>query len=505
MSSGFAADLLSLTEPNRPSSRQKSEMPPSERGVDFAGVLQTTRQGGPEQAEDAEAGEVSADASSIARRAPPYMMTPGELDIEASANKGEETPELSIGDIEDASAADDVLPVTVEMQGDASDATSLPTEEKALSSDITAPADPAATPATSEPVDQEQDELQAAALSVSASDAPVRTNEGEAPVADTADTPVGTRLEAAADPAKPGLAAKADPEATDPETAPAAEKTPKSDTVAAAVTSNAAAPVATIVAQAVQPGQARPAADSIGAVGSRTEQTSGETVDVPAPARARRSADTAAIPHAEDFAKALASESGLEHSEGIEKSGGAAQAGLNHSASPFALATAPGLSGQPVGAAAQILPNPVAMTATATMIAAPEEIVDIFTNKLAGADKPERITVQLDPPELGRISIEFKFDAQGLQHVAVTSDTPEAMQRLRMMHADLVQSLEQHGLNARDMSFSQNTPQRDQNMRDAQAYSPFARQDDAEGSYALPPVAASRQIRTGSGGLNIKL
>ena len=48
----------------------------------------------------------------------------------------------------------------------------------------------------------------------------------------------------------------------------------------------------------------------------------------------------------------------------------------------------------------------------------------------------------------------------------VTGETPEAMTKLRQMHAQLVQSLEQNGLSASNMSFSQDTPQRHAQWQD---------------------------------------
>ncbi len=167
-------------------------------------------------------------------------------------------------------------------------------------------------------------------------------------------------------------------------------------------------------------------------------------------------------------------------------------------------AGAPGSpSGQvhvPVGPALAAMPN------HQTMVAAPEDVVDIFTSKIAGSDRPDKITVQLDPPELGRVSIEFKFDAQGLQHVSVTGDTPEAMKRLRLMHFDLVQSLEQNGLTARDMSFSQNTSDQrgSQLLHALPDQLAFVETDEVT---ALTPMQMNRphHATSLSGGINLKL
>ena len=145
--------------------------------------------------------------------------------------------------------------------------------------------------------------------------------------------------------------------------------------------------------------------------------------------------------------------------------------------------------------------------AQAMIVAAPLDIVDIVSNKLAGGDKPDRIMVQLDPPELGRVSIEFKFDAQGLQQVAVRADTPEAMKQLRLLHFDLVQSLEQHGLSARDMTFSEGSANGSQNQQPANFIDYTAVADNE--AETMPPPALLQPHRApitiGASGLNIKL
>ncbi len=71
--------------------------------------------------------------------------------------------------------------------------------------------------------------------------------------------------------------------------------------------------------------------------------------------------------------------------------------------------------------------------------------------------------VQLDPPELGRVMIDFKFDAQGLQQIIVTSENPEALKRLREMHSELTAALRDQGLSDQNLSFQEQTQDRPQN------------------------------------------
>lgn len=119
------------------------------------------------------------------------------------------------------------------------------------------------------------------------------------------------------------------------------------------------------------------------------------------------------------------------------------------------------LQGQPASQIA-ILPASTPLAPThAVLIATPSQLPDIVARATHG-ERDDRITVQLDPPELGRISIDFKFDGQGLQHVTITAENPEAMRQLRQMHFELVQALERNGLSSQNMSFHHQNPQQNQ-------------------------------------------
>jgi hypothetical protein len=116
-------------------------------------------------------------------------------------------------------------------------------------------------------------------------------------------------------------------------------------------------------------------------------------------------------------------------------------------------------------------------------VASPNELTGIIMNALQnGMDPQEQLIVQLDPPELGRIMIDFKFDAQGLQQITVTSENPEALKRLREMHAELTAALRDRGLAGDNLSFQQNTQDRPQTSWGALARSEqelvFAASDD---------------------------
>ena len=95
-------------------------------------------------------------------------------------------------------------------------------------------------------------------------------------------------------------------------------------------------------------------------------------------------------------------------------------------------------------------------TAPSIPLAPPNELTGIIVNAINnGIDPQEQLVVQMDPPELGRVLIDFKFDAQGLQQIVVTTENPEALKRLRELHFELTQALRDHGLSEQNMSFRQ--------------------------------------------------
>jgi len=155
-------------------------------------------------------------------------------------------------------------------------------------------------------------------------------------------------------------------------------------------------------------------------------------------------------------------------------------------------------------------PTQTLMTPThAVLTAGPAETVKIITESIdAPDDARDRITVQLDPPELGRVSIDFKFDAQGLQHVTVTGETPEALRQLRLMHFELVQALERNGLSSENMSFQQQSFQQQQQARQDTGQRLLASAPEPGAPLAPAPILASpdlRPTRAAGGGLDIKL
>ena len=157
----------------------------------------------------------------------------------------------------------------------------------------------------------------------------------------------------------------------------------------------------------------------------------------------------------------------------------------------------------PAPAAAPMTPTQAIVTAS------PTETVQIITDAISAPDdRQDRVVVQLDPPELGRVSIDFKFDANGLQHVTITGDNPEALRQLRLMHFELTQALERNGLSSQNMSFQQHQSGQQQAGQgtgnrtfgaDLPTDSILTAAEPAPRTTRLVPTSAT------SGGLNLKL
>ncbi|MCR9080580.1 MAG: flagellar hook-length control protein FliK [Hyphomonadaceae bacterium] len=111
---------------------------------------------------------------------------------------------------------------------------------------------------------------------------------------------------------------------------------------------------------------------------------------------------------------------------------------------------------QPTATSAPAVTSGLTPVAPSVPIAAPSELNAIILNAVKNGGEPrEQLIVQLDPPELGRVAIDFKFDAQGVQQITVTSENPEALRRLRELHFELTEALKDHGLSEQNLTFRQ--------------------------------------------------
>lgn len=139
-------------------------------------------------------------------------------------------------------------------------------------------------------------------------------------------------------------------------------------------------------------------------------------------------------------------------------------------------------------------------TAAAIPVAAPSDLTSIILNAAKnGADPHEQLVVQLDPPELGRVMIDFKFDAQGVQQITITSENPEALKRLRELHFELTQALRDNGLSDQNMSFREEagdqSQQAWQHSDQRRANAPLIAADERRASLSATPVQPNVQAR----------
>lgn len=164
-----------------------------------------------------------------------------------------------------------------------------------------------------------------------------------------------------------------------------------------------------------------------------------------------------------------------------------------------------------VSAAAPTSTGPALTVAAPTQAPAPlpamppQAVVGVVAERLINEpDNSDRIVVQLDPPELGRVAIDFKFDAQGLQTVTITGESPEALKQLRLMHFELVQALEEHGLSGSDLTFEQSTSQ--QSQQNPSSFAEASSQDIvAEPDFSEPQATRPTNYAKADSGLDLKL
>lgn len=177
----------------------------------------------------------------------------------------------------------------------------------------------------------------------------------------------------------------------------------------------------------------------------------------------RGRADTDAVP---PELKDIAARSAADASAGAEKSllAGQKVSAVNVTPdAPISFSDTILSVGPSASVSSQAAPSGLVPTQPAVLIAAPNDITSIIVNNIKNlADPQDQVVIQLDPPELGRVSIDFKFDAQGVQQITVTTENPEALKRLRELHFELTSALREHGLSEKNMSFRQHSDDQSQ-------------------------------------------
>lgn len=157
--------------------------------------------------------------------------------------------------------------------------------------------------------------------------------------------------------------------------------------------------------------------------------------------------------------------------------------------------------------------NPAAPSGQSPVIvASPADVPGVVAQTLAQNESTERISIQLDPPELGRVSIEFQIDESGVHTVTVTGETSEALRKLRLMNFELLQALEQQGLGGRSFSLEYQHSEPAEHWAQA-SDDPTGDGDDTQSQAATPnwpeetlqATRLSDPSQLGESGLNLRL
>ncbi|WOR14493.1 flagellar hook-length control protein FliK [Hyphomonas sp. FCG-A18] len=154
----------------------------------------------------------------------------------------------------------------------------------------------------------------------------------------------------------------------------------------------------------------------------------------------------------------------------------------------------------------QVAQTPATVPTPPQVVASPEDIPRLITQAMTADDAADRIVIQLDPPELGRVSVDFKLDANGVQTVTVTAETPEAIKKLRMMNFELIQAMEQNGLNSGGFGLDYQQSQQFTQYDPSQIFGEGGSETQGTDSVIrLSETALYHNPQAGQTGLNLKL
>lgn len=159
--------------------------------------------------------------------------------------------------------------------------------------------------------------------------------------------------------------------------------------------------------------------------------------------------------------------------------------------------------GQPLMNLGMELAAPTVISGTMSVSAAtqtgqpvPAPIANAIVSTVADAiltakETPKGVVVQLDPPEMGRVYIDFMFDTDNRVNVVVKADNVESYNILRERSQDFLQMLSDNGFGDIDLSFEQQSSNSESssNDEDPQSYGlSYAETagDTLEASYRTP-------------------
>ena len=122
----------------------------------------------------------------------------------------------------------------------------------------------------------------------------------------------------------------------------------------------------------------------------------------------------------------------------------------------------------------------IAAAQQAALSAAPPPVSQIVAAVRADS-QGNTVEVRLDPPELGRVRIDFSMETADAVKAVLTAERPETLDHLRRHMNDLMEQLKQAGFDTVDLTFS------DQGAAD------FANENDAAPANALEAQTASAE------------
>lgn len=150
--------------------------------------------------------------------------------------------------------------------------------------------------------------------------------------------------------------------------------------------------------------------------------------------------------------------------------------------------------------------SPSVQMISATASAAATNFNAVSQAILVANETAKGVTVQLDPPEMGRVFIDFAFDADDKVSVIVKSDFPESHFMLRERSEQFLSILKENGLEDVNLSFEQNAQngQSDSNEKPAEKPIYISAGSDESRPNNLPLQTLSNDTETYEG-LDLRL
>ncbi|MEM9670127.1 MAG: flagellar hook-length control protein FliK [Pseudomonadota bacterium] len=151
--------------------------------------------------------------------------------------------------------------------------------------------------------------------------------------------------------------------------------------------------------------------------------------------------------------------------------------------------------------------NPNLPTANRALDSSGASLLNAFQDiRFSGQQEKERVVIQLDPPELGRVSLDFKFDGSTVTSISVTSENPEALKRLREYQFELMNALAERGLSGGNLTYHQNSSnQNSQSENSLDLSIETEKSTDIYNSLPVSEQGANTHIQPNSRHLNLSL